>query len=106
MTITRDMLIDRLAAESEFFKKDIKILLQSLDKVVFDTLCEVTDEDEVSIQLVTGVKLQCVPVKERPRKNPQTQQDVICKPTCKIKAKFSQDMKFKLQENYDKKYNQ
>ena len=105
MTITREEMVRRLSERSGYYMKDVRAVLQCMDEVVFDALCEVTEEEEVSIQMVTGVKLQCVPVKERPRKDPRDQKDILCKPTCKVKAKFSQEFKLRLQENYDEKYN-
>ena len=105
MTITREEMIKKLSEKSGYYQKDIRTLLQCLDEIVFDELCEVTDENDVSIQLVQGVKLQCISVPERQRKDPRDQSDIVCKSTCKIKAKFSQDLKLKLQESYDEKYN-
>jgi len=105
MTITREEMIRKLSDKSGYYQKDIRTLLQCLDEIVFEELCEVTDENDVSIQLVQGVKLQCISVPERQRKDPRDQSDIVCKSTCKIKAKFSQDLKLKLQENYDEKYN-
>lgn len=105
MTITREEMIRKLSDKSGYYQKDIRILLQCLDEIVFEELCEVTDENDVSIQLVQGVKLRCISVPERQRKDPRDQSDIVCKSTCKIKAKFSQDLKLKLQENYDEKHN-
>jgi hypothetical protein len=98
-------MIRKLSDKSGYYQKDIRTLLQCLDEIVFEELCEVTDENDVSIQLVQGVKLQCISVPERQRKDPRDQSDIVCKSTCKIKAKFSQDLKLKLQENYDEKHN-
>lgn len=105
MTITREEMVKRLSERSGYYMKDVRNLLQCMDDVVFEVLCEVTEDEDVSVQLVTGVKLQCVSVPERQRKDPRDQSDITCKSTCKIKAKFSQDLKLKLQENYDEKYN-
>ena len=105
MTITREEMIRKLSDKSGYYQKDIRTLLQCLDEVVFEELGEVAPDNEVSIQLVQGCKIQCVPVKERVRKDPRNQNDIICRPTCKLKAKFSQDLTLKLQENYDEKYN-
>lgn len=105
MTITREEMIRKLSDKSGYFQKDIRTLLQCLDEVVFEELCGVTEDEEVSIQLITGVKIQCVPVKERPRKDPRNQNDILCRATCKVKTKISQDLKLKMVENYDNKYN-
>jgi nucleoid DNA-binding protein len=105
MTITREEMIKKLSEKSGYYQKDIRILLQCLDEIVFEELCGVTDENDVSIQLVQGVKLQCVSVPERARKDPRDQSDIVCSSTCKIKAKFSQDLKLKLAEAYENNKN-
>ena len=105
MTITREEMIKRLSEKSGFYQKDVRTLLQCMDEVVFEALCEVTPDEEVSIQLVQGCKLQCVPVKERQRKDPRNQNDIVCPSTCKLKAKFSQDLKLKIAAVYDEEYN-
>lgn len=105
MTITREEMIRKLSDKSGYYQKDIRTLLQCLDEIVFEELCEVTDENDVSIQLVQGVKLQCISVPERQRKDPRNQNDITCSSTCKIKAKFSQDLKLKLAEAYENNKN-
>ena len=105
MTITREEMVKRLSERSGYYMKDVRELLRCMDEVVIEQLNEVSPDEEVSIQLVQGCKLQCVPVKERQRKDPRNQNDITCRPTCKLKAKFSQDLTLKLQENYDEKYN-
>ena len=105
MTITREEMIRKLSDKSGYFQKDIRTLLQCLDEVVFEELCEVTPDDEVAIQIVQGVKLICEPVKERERKDPRNQNDIVCRATCKVKTKISQDLKEKMVANYDNKYN-
>lgn len=105
MTITREDLIRKLSAKSGYHMQDIRHLLHCMDEVVLDELCEVTPDDEVAVQLVQGVKLICEPVKERDRKDPRNQNDIVCRATCKVKTKISQDLKLKMAENYDNKYN-
>ena len=105
MTITREDLIRKLSAESGYHMQDIRHLLRCMDEVVINELCNVTPDDEVAVQIVQGVKLICEPVKERERKDPRNQNDIICRATCKVKTKISQDLKEKMVENYDNKYN-
>ena len=105
MTVTREDLISKLSERSGYHKQDIRHLLHCMDEVVLDELCEVTPYDEVAIQIVQGVKLICEPVQERPRKDPRNQNDIVCRATCKVKTKISQDLKLKMAENYDNKYN-
>ena len=57
MYITRDMIIRRLSEKSGFFMKDIKYLLKCLDEVVLDCYGEVTDDEDVIIQLTIFKKI-------------------------------------------------
>jgi nucleoid DNA-binding protein len=103
MTITRENMIDLLSEKSGYWKKDVRELLRCMDEIVFDKLCEVDDDNEVSIQLTQGIKVSTHVVPSRERVDPRTQAPIVCKPTVKPMCKFSQDYRFKLQEAYDKK---
>ena len=105
MTITRENMIELLSEKSGYYKKDVRELLHCMDEVVFEQLSNVTPDDEIAVQIVQGVKLVCEPVEERERKDPRNQNDIVCKATCKVKTKISQDLKLKMQEHYDNKYN-
>ena len=105
MTITRDEMVRKLSAKSGYNMKDIREVLRCMDDVVIEELCEVTPDDEIAVQIVQGVKLICEPVKERARKDPRNQNDIVCRATCKVKTKISDDLKLKMAENYDNKYN-
>ena len=105
MTITRDEFIRRLSEKSGYYMKDIKNVVQAMDEVVFDALCEATVDDDVQIQIVTGIKVGCKVVGERPRVNPKTQEPIVVGDTTKPFAKFSQDYRQKLQEQYDNNKN-
>ena len=105
MTITRENLIRKLSDRSGYHMKDIREVLSYMDEVVIEELSEVTPDDEIAVQIVQGVKLICEPVKERVRKDPRNQNDIVCRATCKVKTKISDDLKLKMAENYDNKYN-
>ena len=105
MLITREMLIKRLAEESGYYQKDIRNVLHCLDEVVLDCFNEATDDEPVSIQLVQGIKVGCSIMPERQRKDPRTQEDIVCAPCCKPNAKFSQEFRLKIQEQYENKKN-
>ena len=105
MTITRENLIRKLSDRSGYHMKDIREVLSCMDEIVIEELGKVTPNDEVSVQIVQGVKLVCEPVNERARKDPRNQNDIVCRATCKVKTKISQDLKLKMVENYDNKYN-
>lgn len=105
MTITRENMIDLLSEKSNYYKKDIRLLLQCMDEVVFEQLSSVTPDEEVSIQIVQGAKFSTRVIPQRDRVDPRNGKPIVCKPTVKIACKFSEDMKLKLQEHYDEKYN-
>lgn len=103
MTITREEMVKRLSEKSGYYMKDVRALLQCMDEVVFDALCEVTDEDDISVQLVQGIKVSTHVVPERDRVDPRTQEPIVVKATVKPACKFSQDYRIKLQDAYDNK---
>lgn len=105
MTITREDMVKRLSEASGYYQKDVRSLLQCMDDVVFDALCEAALGEEVQIQMVTGIKCGCKIVEERPRVDPRTQKPIIVGETVKPFAKFSQDYRLKLQEAYDNNKN-
>ena len=105
MTITREEMVRRLSEKSGYYMKDVRALLQCMDEVVFDALCEVTDENDVSVQLVQGIKVKTSVVPERDRVDPRTQKPVVVKATVKPACKFSQDYREKLQEAYENNKN-
>ena len=105
MTITREEMIRKLSDKSGYFQKDIRVLLQCLDEVVFEELSSVTDDEEVSIQLVSGIKVKTSVVPERDRVDPRNQKPIVVKATVKPACKFSQDYRFKLQSAYENSKN-
>ena len=105
MTITREEMIRKLSDKSGYFQKDIRLLLQCLDEVVFEELSSVTDGEEVSIQLVNGIKVKTVVVPERDRVDPRTQEPIVVKATVKPACKISQDYRLKLQNAYENNKN-
>lgn len=105
MTITREEMIRRLSERSGYYQKDVRALLQCMDEVVFETLGEATLDEEVQIQIVTGIKCGCKIVPSRDRVDPRTQEPITVGETMKPFAKFSQDYRFKLQEAYENNKN-
>jgi nucleoid DNA-binding protein len=105
MVITREMLIKKLSEKSGYYQKDVRNLLQCLDEVVYECFDEVTSDEDIMIQLVKGIKVGCSIKPERTRKDPRTQEDIVCKPTCKPKARFSEDFRLVIQKQYEDKKN-
>ena len=106
MLITREMMVKKLSEKSGYWQKDIRAVLQCLDDVVLECFSEVTDDEDTMIQLVSGVRIGCSIQPERNRKDPRTQEDIVCKPRCKPKSKFSEDFRQRIQENYEASKNE
>ena len=103
MTITREMMIKKLADKSGYYQRDIRTLLQNFDEVVLECFSEVDDNEDVSVQLVKGVKISAHIVPARERTDPRTQEQIIVKPTVKPACKFSEDFREKIQQQYEDK---
>lgn len=103
MTITREEMIRKLSEKSGFYMQDVRHLLKCMDDVVFEELCSVTEDDDVVIQLMPGVKIMSTTVGERTRRHPITQEEIVCEPTCKVKTKISYDFMSKVQDTYNNK---
>ena len=103
MVVTREMLVKRLSEKSGYFQKDVRNLLQCMDDVVLEAFNDATLEDDIQVQIVTGIKLGCKIVGERERVHPKTQLPIIVGDTTKPFVKFSQDFRLRLQEAYDTK---
>ena len=105
MIITREMLIKRLSEKSGYYQKDIRTLLQCLDDVVLECFEEITDEEDVSIQLVRGVKIAAYVVPPRDRVDPRNGKPIVVKETVKPSCKFSEDFRRIIQDQYEDKKN-
>ena len=103
MNITREDLIKKLSQESGYCKQDLRNVLRALDDIVLEYFSDVDENEETSIQLVKGIKVGVKVLPERQRKNPLTQEDIICGPQTKPFAKFSVDFRNKIQNQYEEK---
>lgn len=103
MNITREELIKRLSEKSGYFQKDLRAVLKAMDDVVLDCFNEVTDDEEISIQLVKGIKCGVKIVPERARKDPRTQEDIVCGAHTKPFTRFSCDFRELIQKQYEDK---
>ena len=103
MNITKEHLIKMLAEKSGYYQRDIRQLLHCLDELVLDCFGQVTDDEEVVLQIAQGIKVGCKVVPERPRKDPRTQEDIICAPQTKPFVKFSENFREVIQNQYESK---
>jgi nucleoid DNA-binding protein len=101
MIVTQEMLVKQLSEKSGYYQKDVRTLLHCLNDVVLEYFDAVTDEEDISIQLVQGVKIGCKVMPERTRKDPRDQSDIICVAQTKPFAKFSQNFRDIIQKQYE-----
>lgn len=102
MLITREQIIKKLADRCGFYMRDIRYVLSELDDLVEEELCQVNeDNDVVSIQLIRGLKIQGKFVPERARRDPRTNEPIVCSPTIKVHGKVSETIKEIVQKAYE-----
>ena len=103
MEITREQMITRVAEKSNYWKKDVKNVFNALEDVILECFGEVTDDEPISIRILTGFSLNGYVVPERERVDPRTRKPIVCPPCVKTSAKYSDLFKKRIQEQYAKK---
>ena len=103
MNITREAFIKRLSEKSGYWQKDVRSLLQAMDEVIVECFDEATEENEVTLQLVEGIKLCCKIMPERERVHPSTQEPIICEPSTKPFVRFSEGFRDKIQQRFEER---
>ena len=103
MTVTKDQMARDIAEKSGYYLKDVKVVLSVMDDLVKEYFAEVTDDNDVSVQIVEGIKISCKVVPERERVNPVTREPIICKATVKPGVKYSDVFRDTIQKQYENK---
>ena len=103
MEITREQMIARVAEKANYWKKDVKNVFNALEDVILECFGEVTEEEPISIRILTGFALTGHVVKERERVDPRNREPIVCGPSVRTSAKYSNLFKKKIQEKYEEK---
>ena len=103
MTVTKDQMARDVAEKSGYYLKDVKVVLSVMDDLVKEYFAEVTDDNDVSVQIVEGIKISCKVVPERERVNPSTRESIVCKATVKPGVKYSEVFRDTIQKQYENK---
>ena len=103
MEITREQLIRKVAEESGYYQKDIRNVFNVLEDVILECFGEVTDEEPIAIRVLPGLCLHGHIVPERERVDPRNLEPIVCPPTVKVSARYSDLFKKKIQEKYEEK---
>lgn len=103
MEIAREQMITRVAEKANYWKKDVRNVFNALDDVILECFGEITDEEPISMRILPGLALQGYVVPERERIDPRDRTPIICPPTVKVSAKYSDLFKEKIQKQYEEK---
>lgn len=103
MTVTKDQMARDLAKKTDYYLQDVKAVLSAMDDLIKEYFAEVTDDNDVSVQIVEGIKISCKVVPERERVNPATGEPITCKATVKPGVKYSSVFRDTIQKQYDDK---
>ena len=103
MEITREQVIKRVAEKANYWQKDVRNVFNALEDVILECFGEITDEEPISIRILQGFAFNGYVVPERERRDPRNNEPIICKPTVKVSAKYSDLFKEKIQKQYEEK---
>lgn len=77
MVAKKDDVISELAKRTGWYKKDIKIFMDNFEEMIFDMLKEATLNDDVELQLATGLYICSQRVPSREAKDPRNQETIV-----------------------------
>lgn len=103
MNVTREQLIRKLSDKSGYYQQDVRKLLKCLDEVVLECFDEVDADNDVSIQIIEGIKLKASLIPQRERVDPRTQEPIMVKATVKPGVKYSELFRERIQTQYESK---
>lgn len=103
MEVTREMLIKKVAEESDYYQKDVKNVFNALENVIIDCFEGIDDDERVSVRLLSYLAINGYVVPKRERVDPRDRTPIVCDPTVKLSVRCSDGFKDKVQKIYDKK---
>lgn len=85
--ITKDNIIRNIAKQTDKNIYDVKNFYNALENIIFDSLCSVSEEQDVCIKLFEGISLDGKYISEKTKKNNLTGK--VSFVDSKIKPKFN-----------------
>lgn len=86
--ITKEKLIKDISKQTNMSVSDIKDFYNTLENIIFNTLCSANEEQDVCIKLFEGISIDGIYVPEKTKKNNLTGKinlvDSRIKPKCNI----------------------
>ena len=79
MIAKKDDVISELSKRTGWYKKDIKIFMDRFEDMIFDMLGEATLEEDVELQLATGLYVCSHRVPAKEAKDPRNQNVIMTK---------------------------
>ena len=92
-----------MAEEANYWQKDVRNVFNALEDVILECFGEVTEDEPISIRILPGLALNGYVVPERERVNPRDRSPIVCPPTVRVSARYSELFKKKIQERYEEK---
>lgn len=87
-------IVDEISARTGYYKKDLRVVLKTLDKIIIESMNMATYDDPSEIILFSGWRLGAKRVPERPYCDPRNREEIITPekliPYCKLKQSFRQ----------------
>lgn len=96
--ISQNEVIDALYEETDIHKKDLRFVLDALEKVVMNMMLKATKEQPTEIRLFHGWKLGAKILPERKSKNPKTGEAIVTPEKVSPYCHFEQSFKKKLND--------
>lgn len=92
--MTQDDVIDELKERTEFYKRDLRIVLEALDDIIVAHMNTATYDEPSEMRLFKGWRLGAKRVPERQLYDPRNRNEVITpeklKPYCQFKNSYKQ----------------
>lgn len=85
--ITKEILIREIAKQTNNNINDVKIVYNTLEKIIFDTLSSVYKNGDINIRLFEGISLDGIYIPEKTKQNNLTGEVNLVE--SKIKPKFN-----------------
>ena len=94
--ISQDDIIDELHKKTEFYKKDLRTIIDSLEEVIMELMVDTVEGQPSEIRLFHGWKLGAKVLPERESKNPKTGEMIVTPEKISPYCSFEQSFKKKL----------
>jgi nucleoid DNA-binding protein len=94
--VKKQEIIDLLSEKTNFYKKNMKNVVEAFSEIIFETLESATFEQDSEIHLMHGLVISGHRVPERESKDPRTGEKILSPEKVIPKATFKSSLRLKL----------